>query len=604
MVKRINLVLKKRRGSYNLYQKLMMTFCSIFFLSVLVIAVTSGEITREYELNSYKNYSKQAMLDINRNLTYITDDVATLSRFLISDEIVQKLMSLEVGDGDYNPTLRSVKETMLKLIIDKDYVESISIYNLAGDIVTVGAANSYLTQYSVLCKQQWFEEMRERKGGHIWVDTQFHGIQKAEDRIVFGRIINKLDSQTPVGTMIVTLKNNYLATLLNGNGSHNAGAVYALNDAGKILFAPADSKPEYEQTLKKQKGLYDNNAEGFFEEGAFYFTVCRAQSLGWNLICINSRMIVIESLLVTLMTLVFVSICACGFAVIIYSRFARRLNRSVHLLTDAMDRAEETKYKEEMPLVEFHMKEFIRLGEAYNQMIRKMGFLINEVMQQKINIKQAQLESLQAKINPHFLYNTLDVINLNALENGQDEISEMIISLSEMFRFSLGNGEKEVPLKNEIESTRCYLLLQKKRLGDKLGYLIDISENINHYFVIKFILQPLVENSIIHGLKDKEGRGYVGVTAEEQGDWLVLSVFDNGRGIVGSQIQQILDGNASRADGKKHGHGIYNVNERLRMRYGEESRLNFSNRKNGGTKVSIRILKDMLIHNEGECNNV
>lgn len=603
MVKRIGAVLKKRKVMWDLYQKLMMTFCSIFFLSVLAIAVTSGEITREYELNNYKNYSNQAMLDINRNLTYITDDVATLSRFLISDEMVQKLISLEAGDGEYNPTLRSVKETMLKLIIDKDYVESVSIYNLAGDIVTVGAANSYLTQYSVLCGQQWFGEMKSRKGGHIWVNTQFNGIQKVEDRIVFGRIINKLDSQTAVGTMIVTLKNNYLATLLNGSGSHNVGAVYAINDEGKILFAPPDSKPEYEKTLEEQE-MYEAYEEGFFEVGSNYLTVCRVQSLGWNLICINSRMIVIESLLVTLMTLVFVSICACGFAVIIYSRFARRLNRSVHVMTDAMDRAEETKYKEEMPLTEFHMKEFIRLGETYNQMIRKMGFLINEVMQQKLNIKQAQLESLQAKINPHFLYNTLDVINLKAMENDQDEISEMIISLSEMFRFSLGNGEKEVLLKEEIESTRFYLLLQKKRMGDRLRYLIDISENINNYFVIKFILQPLVENSIIHGLKDKEGRGYVGVTAEEQEDWLVLSVFDNGRGIVESQIQQILDGNASRADGKKHGHGIYNVNERLRIRYGEESQLRFSNRKNGGTQVTIRILKDKLIHKEGDCYHV
>ncbi|MCU6195206.1 sensor histidine kinase, partial [Enterobacter sichuanensis] len=97
---------------------------------------------------------------------------------------------------------------------------------------------------------------------------------------------------------------------------------------------------------------------------------------------------------------------------------------------------------------------------------------------------------------------------------------------------------------------------------------------------------------------------YEGVTAEEQEDWLVLSVFDNGRGIVEPQIQQILDGNGSRADGKKHGHGIYNVNERLRIRYGEESRLRFSNRKNGGTQVTIRISKEKLIHKEGDCYHV
>lgn len=222
-------------------------------------------------------------------------------------------------------------------------------------------------------------------------------------------------------------------------------------------------------------------------------------------------------------------------------------------------------------------------------MIKRINILLNEVVQEKINTKQAQLEMLQAQINPHFLYNTLNCISWKAMANNQMEISEMIQGLSRMFRFSLGKGEQTIEMEQEIDNIRDYLMLQKKRFEEKIVYLIDVDEAVLKYRIIRFILQPLVENSILHGISKQVGIGYVGITAEEKEGILIIQVWDNGAGFDEKKVRMVLNGDTYAEEQKRHKHGIYNVNERLKMHYGLQSVLLFEHRKNGGTKVTIRI---------------
>ena len=243
---------------------------------------------------------------------------------------------------------------------------------------------------------------------------------------------------------------------------------------------------------------------------------------------------------------------------------------------------------------EFGEDEIGQIGRRFKRMVEQNLALKDSLYETGMRQKEAQLQALQAQINPHFLYNTLDCISWKAMANDQTEIAEMIQCLSKMFRFSLGRGEKEIELSKEVENTRNYLLLQKKRFEDKLVYLIDIPESVMKYRVIKFFLQPLVENSILHGIQSKPEKGYIGISAEEEDRELVICVWDNGTGIDEKQVAVLLDGNTYDNSGKRHRHGIYNVNERLKMRYGEDSALRFENRKNGGTKVTIRIPVDKL----------
>ena len=146
----------------------------------------------------------------------------------------------------------------------------------------------------------------------------------------------------------------------------------------------------------------------------------------------------------------------------------------------------------------------------------------------------------------------------------------------------------------EIENIKNYLFLQKKRFKDNLVYLIDVPQELSKYHIMKFLLQPLVENSILHGLQPKTEKGYLGISAQVEEGILTLCVWDNGTGINEEQMEQLLRGNNYDNSRKRHRHGVYNVNERLRMRYGEDSALHFENRKKGGTRVTIRIKTESL----------
>lgn len=218
--------------------------------------------------------------------------------------------------------------------------------------------------------------------------------------------------------------------------------------------------------------------------------------------------------------------------------------------------------------------ELQRLIEKQERMIEALWIekdRVEEVQKQK---RRAELKALQAQINPHFLYNTLNTITWQVADKGMEDVSLMASSLGRFFRLSLSKGEEIISLADETEHIRCYLNIQGIRYQDKLRYSIQIPEWMREYRVIKLILQPLVENSIYHGIKEKRQGGEIRVTAERgkkgQASILILKVWDDGVGIPADRLKYINEGlrNCRRSSGD--GYGIYNVNERIMLYYGKE----------------------------------
>ncbi|MDY3917420.1 MAG: sensor histidine kinase [Candidatus Limivivens sp.] len=575
------------------YKKLMMTFAGIFLTTALVIVVASAAITRRITVNNYYSYSHQAMKELNQRMEVIMNDIEVISRFVLSDERIQDYLTTDTLDSSYNTISREAKEMLMKLVMDRQYVESVVVYDKKGNGLMSGNGDSIISDYNVLQSQPWYQEVLEKQGMYLWVRARFQGISADRERVVLARVINETDTLNAAGTVIFILRDSYFTDMLNEARTPAIGDIFIMDRDGGILFAPSSADEGQRNTVLGQYQKLLENGGDTMQTRQYHLTSCPAGDLGWTLFCMNKKSMVSSSWYTNMLIILIASVIALILAVIVYSRFAKNINGVVQGLVTAMGKAKEQRYKEEIQ-IPTDTVEFAGLVDEYNRMIRSVNVLVNQVMQEKINTKQAQLENLQSRINPHFLYNTLDCINWKAMANNQDEISEMIVGLSKMFRFSLGKGEKEVKLSEELENIRCYLMLQQKRFEDQLSFLIDAPESAANYRVMKFILQPLVENSIIHGLQEKGEKGYVSVIVKEEEEYLELSVLDNGVGIDEEYVQDIISGSVSEGNGRKHRHGIYNVNERLKMRYGEESALQFRNRSRGGTKVSIRLSKKKL----------
>lgn len=224
-------------------------------------------------------------------------------------------------------------------------------------------------------------------------------------------------------------------------------------------------------------------------------------------------------------------------------------------------------------------------------MTDKIQKLMEENTWEQEEKRKNELKALQSQINPHFLYNTLDSIIWMA-ESGKDqEVVLMTSALGKLLRQSISNEAEKVSIETEISYTRSYLTIQKMRYKDQLEYEIDIDEDIMKKEIVKLVIQPLVENSIYHGIKYLDGKGMIWITGGIVGDDIVLSVRDNGVGIGKDTITKIFEGEMEKkSEGRNRNHvGIYNVHNRLQLHYGKKYGLSYRSAPGLGTTVFITI---------------
>ncbi len=225
------------------------------------------------------------------------------------------------------------------------------------------------------------------------------------------------------------------------------------------------------------------------------------------------------------------------------------------------------------------------LSRDFNIMIKKINRLMRQNMQDQEQKRKSELKALQAQINPHFLYNTLDSIIWMAEAKKHEEVVEMTSALANLFRLSISKGEQIIPIKKEVEHIKNYLIIQKMRYKDKLDFKIDVNEKIMDYKILKILLQPLVENSIYHGIKNKTGMSLIQITGEKFEDKILLKVIDDGVGMDKHQIKNIFK--KSKTSIEKSGVGVRNVNERIKLYFGNNYGITYESKIGIGTTANI-----------------
>jgi two-component system sensor histidine kinase YesM len=235
-------------------------------------------------------------------------------------------------------------------------------------------------------------------------------------------------------------------------------------------------------------------------------------------------------------------------------------------------------------------EELAVLSTSFNQMVEQIGDLVEDIRVEQLNLRATELKLLQAQINPHFLYNTLDAIIWLAESGQKDQVVMMVTALSDFFRTTLSKGKDYITVKEEETHIRSYLQIQHFRYRDILEYEIQIPEELYQYEILKLTLQPLVENALYHGIKNKRGKGQILVTGEQIGEELVFCVRDNGKGMGSKRLEEVrrlIDGDANPEE--TSGFGLFNVAQRIRLNYGVEYGLELSSVYGEWTEAKVRI---------------
>ncbi|HVO40320.1 MAG TPA: sensor histidine kinase [Spirochaetia bacterium] len=234
-------------------------------------------------------------------------------------------------------------------------------------------------------------------------------------------------------------------------------------------------------------------------------------------------------------------------------------------------------------------------NDEIGQLTRRFAFMVSEVEQlldEKYRlgkeVKQRELKALQAQINPHFLYNTLDLVNWMAIRRDAPEIRSLVSSLSRFYKLSLGRGEDTVTLRDELDHARTYVEIQNMRFGNAIRLLVDVPPSLDRCPILKLVIQPLVENAILHGIMPTESeKGTIRISGQTVDSAVVVSVQDDGVGMSAEKLQAVLSGDAPSQD--HHGFGVRNIHSRLQLSYGPGFGLSFHSTPNGGTTVVVRV---------------
>lgn len=275
--------------------------------------------------------------------------------------------------------------------------------------------------------------------------------------------------------------------------------------------------------------------------------------------------------------------------VVLLVRYSVRLGRSVtQPLVELSRRAEDViggDLTAREP-VRSETYEIRTLSEGFEQMIARLNTQIGEITQKQASLRKAELALLQAQINPHFLYNTLDTIIWLIEADRPQAAVEMVSNLSEFFRHSLSRGEDIITLKEEEQHVRSYLQIQQARYQDILDYTINIDPALGEVRLPKLTLQPLVENALYHGIKLKRGKGCIYITSRRVGTDVLLQITDDGAGMTAARLEELKQ---AIQNGERVGFGLVTVHERLRLLFGSPYGLTLSSQEGMGTTVTVRV---------------
>ena len=404
----------------------------------------------------------------------------------------------------------------------------------------------------------------------------------ANDIVSVVRAVHDPESGALLGVICADIRTDAIEEHIRDVTLGKSGYVFVQDGSGEIVYAPVN------ETVYRIRPEWVDQAPCIHTIGGErYQLLAHSEITGWGTVGVFRMGETLQPVRALRQYTIAVAVVAILLATIMSLSFSASFTDPISKLRRLMGEAERGNLDVEFD-AERYTGEIHQLGGSFNRMMDNIRDLLNLVYREQQEKREAEIRTLQAQIKPHFLYNTLDTIRWMAEEHQADEIVRLVSALTRLFRISLSRGREIIPLSNEMDHVRSYLYIQKVRYEDKLNYEIDVPEELLTLRVNKLILQPLVENAIYHGIKQKRGAGHILVCARREGAHLYIRVEDDGAGMTQEKCD-LLNAELSRPAGMEydHGYGIFNVNDRIRLSYGKDYGLRYEINSSSGITVIL-----------------
>lgn len=547
--------MKKRFLSLGLRKKIQFLFLCTMIVCILFCSGIFYLILENQMQQSIADKEISNRTAISNNLDSTMKSINSISRLTMLRSTVRTFL---LAESNSTPRTRNALQEIHDILNTFNLSCNVVILRMDGQYLNTGPGITYVNTGKIF-ETEWLNEVMAQKGNYV-IKAGTRGAFRSNigEMVSFVRVINDINTQKPIGILAINLPSRFFEQAyegLSGETSH-----FALYDTSGRLICK-DNESTF-SSLNPENLLQNTREE---TDKLFYKSIFTCDTLGDSHFILASRLEVriLDGLPAKLLVaLIIGAFILLAFMWLINTYIAKNVIYPIQRLVDSMTEVQNGwLHRVSMNVSD---DEIGLLKNSYNAMLIEINQLIDELLQKEKTLRMAELDALQEQMKPHFLYNTLDMIRYMALENRTDEVYNMLETLGNFYRRFLSKGSTDLSLGEEIEIVKSYLTLQRTRFEDIFTDEYEIEEGLSSIRVPRLILQPLVENSIYHGIRPKGEHGVIRVTVKRQEDFLFLSIYDNGIGMSAHQRELLFSGKDSRS------FGFQGTIERIRYYYKTE----------------------------------
>ena len=547
--------MKKRFLSLGLRKKIQFLFLCTMIVCILFCSGIFYLILENQMQQSIADKEISNRTAISNNLDSTMKSINSISRLTMLRSTVRTFL---LAESNSTPRTRNALQEIHDILNTFNLSCNVVILRMDGQYLNTGPGITYVNTDKIF-ETEWLDEVMAQKGNYvIKAGTRDAFRSNIGEMVSFVRVINDINTQKPIGILAINLPSRFFEQAYEGLSSETSH--FALYDTSGRLICK-DNESTF-SSLNPENLLQNTREE---TDKLFYKSVFTCDTLGDSHFILASRLEVriLDGLPAKLLVaLIIGAFILLAFMWLINTYIAKNVIYPIQRLVDSM--AEVQNGWLHRVSMNVNDDEIGLLKNSYNAMLIEINQLIEELLQKEKTLRMAELDALQEQMKPHFLYNTLDMIRYMALENRTDEVYNMLETLGNFYRRFLSKGSTDLSLGEEIEIVKSYLTLQRTRFEDIFTDEYEIEEGLSSIRVPRLILQPLVENSIYHGIRPKGEHGVIRVTVKRQEDFLFLSIYDNGIGMSAHQRELLFSGKDSRS------FGFQGTIERIRYYYKTE----------------------------------
>ncbi len=568
--------MRKWFRKWGFQSKLLFIFLTMILTPVILLSFFEFYYSKKMLADKTNDYLKNLAAVTLSKIDSTVSDIENVAFYINGNNTIQASLKAEeqvVGNRVAYYELHSdIRQILASYVLLRQEINAICIHSESGREYTYTKTRNGpsldITRYIRDEKQYWAVD---------------------KNHIVLMKKLYAFPTQSLLGYIALDVNAKSLYDIIADIDLTKSGRIFLVNEEGRILATESETlsgellDEPYRNFLGENEAFYNN-----VRVGNTYYSVYNSGAIsnGWYMVLAIPRDYYMRDITKLKNVIIPITLMTAFLTALLSILVSRGITRPIRFLSGAMENFGQGNF--DINCQVDSEDEIGRLSHTFNQMVMDMNSLVNTVYEQKVMKQEAQMKSLQMQINPHFLYNTLDTINWMARIRHVDEIGDMVAALSNMMRYSL-EKKSFVRLGEEVKSLKDYIAIQNYRYRDKMVAEIEIDESLMSLYIPRLLIQPILENAIVHGIEEKLDKGHILVAARREDEDLYIQIMDDGVGMTEETMSHILREDYSM---KKSGHtsiGVVNVNRRIQMIYGKDYGLLVQSVLGAGTKITIHI---------------